>query len=90
MKKFLSYLNFWKLDLYSRSYTSGIIRIFGSALVMLIVMLVRSNLTISNIPLNLFVLFISIVIIVLATLCFFTAAVECLQVGENRRKDKEK
>lgn len=90
MKKFLGYFNFWKLDLYSKSYKSGIIRIFGSALVMLIVMLVRTNLTITNIPLNIFVLLISIAVMIMATLCFFVAAAECLQVGENRRKDKEK
>ena len=90
MKNFLGYLNFWKLDLNSKSYKSGIIRIFGSAFVMLIVMLVRMNLTIANMPLNLLVTLLSLAMIIAATLCFFVAAAECLQVGENRRRDKEK
>lgn len=89
-KKFLSYFNFMELNLSSRSYKSGLIRIFVSLFIVFIVLAIRFSITISNDALNLFILFLILAVIVLCILCFFTAAVECLQVSDNRKKDKER
>ena len=88
MKKFLSYFNLFELNLNSRSYKSGLIRIGVSAVVMLVVCLVRLNLTLTNPVVNVLVSLLTIVVMVMAILCLFIAAVECLQVGDNRKKDK--
>lgn len=89
-KKFLSYFNFMELNLSSRSYTSGLIRMFVSILIIFIVLAVRFSITISNDALNTFSLFVILAVIVMCVLCFFTASVECLQVSDNRKKDKER
>ena len=89
-KKFLSYFNFMELNLSSRSYKSGFIRMFVSILIMFVVLAIRFSITIENPALNIFLLFVILAVIVLCVLCFFIAAVECLQVGDNRKKDKER
>lgn len=88
MRKFLSYFNMFEINLSSRSYKSGLIRIFCSALVMFLVCLFRFNVTITNVTVNIFLTIIILAIMVLSILCLFIAAVECLQVGDNRKKDK--
>lgn len=90
MKKFLSYFNLFDMNLDSRSYKSGLIRIVVSAIVMLAVCLIRLNLTITNPLINVPVSLLLIAIMVLSILCLFVAAAECLQVGDNKKKDKEK
>ena len=89
-KKFLSYFNFMELNLSARSYKSGFIRMFVSLLVMFAVLMIRFSVTITNSALNIALLFVILAVIILCVLCFFTAAVECLQVGDNRKKDKER
>ena len=89
-KKFLSYFNFMELNLSSRSYKSGFIRMFVSLLIMFTILAIRFSITISNTALNIFLLFVILAVIIMCVLCFFTAAVECLQVGDNRKKDKER
>lgn len=90
MKNFLSYFNILELNLSSRSYKSGIIRIFISATVMLLLCVFRLSVTITNPVINLFVSILVIGGMVLSILCLFVAAAECLQVGENRRRDRNK
>ena len=90
MKKFLSYFNIFELNLYSRSYKSALIRIGASILTMLIVCLFRFSVTITNVALNIIVSLLVFAILVLAVLCFFVATVECLQVGDNIKKYKER
>ena len=90
MKKFLSYFNIFELNLNARSYKSGLIRIGVSAVVMLLVCLLRLNLTIVDPMVNILVSLPTLAIMVMAILCLFIAAVECLQVGDNRKKDKER
>ena len=90
MKKFLSYFNIFELNLCSKSYKSGIIRIFVSAIVMLLLCVLRLNLTLTNPIINLVVSLLVIGGMVLSILCLFIAAVECLQVGDNRKKDNER
>lgn len=89
-KKFLSYFNFMELNLTARSYKSGFIRMFVSLLIMFTILAIRFSITISNTALNIFLLFVILAVIIMCVLCFFTAAVECLQVGDNRKKDKER
>lgn len=89
-KKFLSYFNFMELNLSSRSYKSGFIRMFVSLLIMFTILAIRFSITINNAALNIFLLFVILAVIIMCVLCFFTAAVECLQVGDNRKKDKER
>ena len=89
-KKFLSFFNFMELNLSSRSYKSGFIRMFVSILIMFVVLVIRFSITIENAALNISLLFVILAVIVLCVLCFFIAAVECLQVGDNRKKDKER
>ena len=88
MKKFLSFFNFFELDLTRRDYTSPLIRIGVSLLIALVVCLFRVAITLTNPVVNVVVSLICIAIVVMAILCFFIAAVEALQVGENRKKDK--
>ena len=90
MKKFLNMFNLFELNLYSRSYKSPMIRMAVSLLVMLVVCVIRLSVTISNATVNIIVSVLALVIVVLAILCFFIAAVEALQVGDNRKKDKER
>lgn len=90
MKKLLSYINIFELDLNSRSYKSGLIRIAVSLLVMAAVCVFRFNVTIQTPWINLSLSALLIIIIVLAILCLFNATVECLQVGDNRKKDKNR
>lgn len=90
MKKFLSYFNMFDMDLNSRSYKSGLIRIMVSAVIMLTICLVRLSITIENPILNAVISLLMIAVFVLSVLCLFIAMVECLQVGDNRKKDKER
>lgn len=90
LKNFLNMFNIFELNLNSRSYKSGIIRIVVSLLIMLAVCALRLNITITNATLNIVISLILLAIIILCILCFFTASVECLQVGDNRKKDKER
>ena len=90
MKQFLQYFNFFDPNLTLRSYKSPIIRILISALIMAALVIFRLSVTIQNITVNVIVSILCLVIISLAVLCFFVAAVEALQVGENIRKDKER
>ena len=89
-KKFLNYFNFMELNLSARSYKSGFIRMAVSLLVMFTVLIIRFSITIANPALNIATLFVILAVVILCVLCFFTAAVECLQVGDNRKKDKER
>ncbi len=90
MKKFLSYFNIFELNLTSRSYKSGIIRIIISILVMMAVCIFRFSVTLGDPTVNIIVSILCIAIMVLAVLCLFTASVECLQVGDNIKKYKER
>ena len=89
-KKFLNYFNFMELNLSARSYKSCFIRMAVSLLIMFTVLIIRFSITIANPALNVATLFVILAVVILCVLCFFTAAVECLQVGDNRKKDKER
>lgn len=88
MKKFLSYFNIFELNLTSTSYKSGLIRIFASVLVMMIVCIFRFSVTLSNPVVNIIVSLLVMAIMVLSVMCLFVASVECLQVGDNIKKCK--
>jgi hypothetical protein len=88
MKKFLAYFNIFDLNLSSRSYKSGLIRIGVSAIAMLILSLFRLSITLTNPIINLIISILVIGGMVLSILCLFVAAVECLQVSENRKNNK--
>ena len=90
MKKFISYFNIFDLNLRSRSYKSGLIRIGVSAIAMLLLCILRLGITLENILINFLISFLVIVGMVLAILCLFVAAADCLQVSENRKRDREK
>ena len=90
MKKLLSYINIFELNLNSRSYKSAAIRIAVSLVVMFLVCFFRLNVTITSIPVNFVLTILLLAIMIISVLCFFVAAVECLQVGDNRKKDKER
>ena len=89
-KNFLNYFNLFELNLYQKSYKSPLIRIFGSLAVMLVVCAIRLSIKITNIPLTILVTAVMLGIMVLAIICFFIAAVECLQVGHNKKIQKER
>ena len=88
MKKFLAYFNIFDLNLSSRSYKSGLIRIGVSAIAMLMLSLFRLSITLTNPIINLIISILVIGGMVLSILCLFVAAVECLQVSENRKNNK--
>ena len=88
MKKFLSFFNFFELNLTRRDYKSPLIHIGVSLLVALVVCIFRVGITLTNPVVNVVVSLICIAVVVMAILCFFIAAVEALQVGDNRKKDK--
>ncbi len=90
MKKLLSYINIFELNLNSRSYKSAAVRIAVSLVVMFLVCFFRLNVTITSIPVNFVLTILLLAIMIISVLCFFVAAVECLQVGDNRKKDKER
>ncbi len=90
IKQFLNMFNIFELNLNSRSYKSPLIRIFASLIVLLGVMAFRLNVTITNPTVNIFLTVFLLAVMVLCILCFFIASVECLQVGDNRKKDKER
>lgn len=90
LKDFFRMFNIFELDLSSRSYKSPLIRIFVSLLILLGVLAFRLNVTITDLALNLILTVILLAVMVLCILCFFIASVECLQVGDNRKKDKER
>lgn len=89
-KHFLNYFSIFELNLYQKSYKSPLIRIFASLAVMLLVCIIRLNISIENVVLNIISLLFIIAIMILAILCFFIAAVECLQVGHNKKIQKER
>jgi hypothetical protein len=88
IKNFFKMFDFMELNLNSRSYKSGFIRMAVSLLVIFAVCAIRLNITIANVALNIVLTLVSLAIVIMSVLCFFVAAVECLQVGDNRKKDK--
>ena len=90
MKKFFKMFNIFELNLSQTSYKSPIIRIAVSLLIMIGLVLLRLSITIPNIVLNMVVSALILIVIIMSVLCFFIAAVECLQVGENREKKKRR
>ena len=88
MKKFLSYFSIFDLNLNARSYKSAAIRIAAAILVMLVVCVLRLSINITNPVVSFISTIVILVVMVLSILCLFNAAVECLQVGDNRKKDK--
>ena len=88
MKEFLNYFNIFELNLTRRDYKSPIIRMVISIALAMAVCLARLSVTISNTALNVIISLICIAVVVMSILCFFIASVECLQVGDNRKKDK--
>lgn len=90
MKKFMKYFNIFELDLHSKSYKSAIIRITVSLIIMLATCLFRFNVTISNAILNIVSGIVLLAVTVLSILCLFVAAVECLQIADNRKNDKNR
>ena len=85
MRKFLRYFNIFELDLTVKSYKSPAIRIASSILAMLVVCLLRFNVTIKNPTLNILISLLVLVILIMSILCLFIASVECLQVGQNKK-----
>ena len=90
LKNFFDMFNIFELNLSARSYKSGIIRIFVSLAIMLAICLFRFNITITNAAVNIIVSLLLLAMMILCILCFFVASVECLQVGDNRKKDRER
>ena len=90
MKKFLNYFNIFELNLNSKSYKSAIIRIIASLIIIAAISIFRLSVTITNAFLNIFLAIVILAIIILSVLCLFIALVECLQVGDNRKKDKNR
>ena len=90
MKKFLNMFNIFELNLSQTSYKSPVIRIVVSLLIMIGLVLLRLSVTIPNVVLNMVISALILIIIIMSVLCFFIAAVECLQVGENREKKKKR
>ncbi len=80
----------FELNLYRKSFKVPLMKIIGSALVLLIVSVFRLSVTITNLPLNLFVSFICIALVIMAILCLFIAAVEALQVSQNKKNMRDK
>ncbi len=89
-KEFLNMFNIFELNLSSKSYKSAAIRIAVSLLTLLAVCVFRFSITITDMTLNIFLTIFLLGIMVLCILCFFVAAVECLQVGDNIKKEKER
>lgn len=90
MKKFLSYFNIFDINLYSRSYKSGIIRMVISLVTMLGSWAIRMSITIENATVNIVTAVLLLLIMIPCVLCFFVAAVECLQVSDNIKKYNER
>ena len=88
LKEFLRIFNIFELDFSSRSYKSPIIRMAVSILIIACICAFRLNVTITSIPLNVFLSILIFAVMIMCVLCFFIAMVECLQVGDNRKKDK--
>lgn len=88
LKSFLNMFNIFDPDLTLRSYKSPLLRIFGSIAVMAAVLIPRLCISIENLLVNVIVSFFVLAVMILSTLCLFVASVECLQVGDNRKKDK--
>ena len=88
MKEFLNYFNMFEINLTRRDYKNPILRIVISIIVAMAVCLFRLSITIKAPVVNIVVSFLCIAVVVLSILCFFIASVECLQVGDNRKKDK--
>lgn len=90
LKNFIRMFNIFELNLNSRSYKSPIIRMAVSLLILLAVCAFRFNVTITDVIINIFLTLLILAIMIMCILCFFIAAVEALQVGDNRKKDKER
>ena len=88
MKKFFNLFNIFELNLSRRDYKSPAIRMAVSSAIALAVSLFRVGITLSNPVVNVVISLLCIALVVMSILCFFIAAVECLQVGDNRKKDK--
>ena len=90
LKDFFRMFNIFELDLSARSYKSPLIRIFVSLLIIFLILAFRLNVTLTNPTVNILLSIFLLAIIVMCTLCFIIASVECLQVGDNKKKDKER
>ena len=90
MKKFLSYFNMFEINLYSRSYKSGIIRMAVSLAIMLAAWAIRMSITIKDPTINIISAVVVFALMIPCVLCFFVAAVECLQVSDNIKKYNER
>ena len=82
-------MNFLKmlfdLNLYRKSFKVPLLKIFGSALTMLIVCILRLSFTIKNPALNICISLVAIVITIASIMCLFVGAVEALQVSQNKK-----
>lgn len=90
LKEFLNYFSIFELNMYQKSYKSPIIRIAVSLLVMLVVCLIRFNISINNVIINVISMLFIMAVMIMAILCFFIASVECIQVGHNKKIQKER
>ena len=87
-------MNFLKmlfdLNLYRKSFKVPILKIVGSALVMLIVCALRISFTIKNPTLNISISLVAIIITVASIMCLFVGAVEALQVSQNKKNMRDR
>lgn len=90
LKDFFRMFNIFELNLNARSYKSAFIRMAVSIAILFGVCAFRFNVTITDVTVNIFLTIFILAIMVMCVLCFFIAAVESLQVGDNRKKDKER
>ena len=86
MKKFLK---IFEMNLHSKSYKVGAIKITASALVFVIVCLFRFSITITDVLTNLILSLISLAAIILSVIVLFIGAAECLQVSQNIKEDRK-
>ena len=89
-RKFIRMINLFDIDLSGRSYTSPRIRIFISLPLRVGIGVLRLAITIKDPTLNIVLSLLMLAVMAICTLIFFIAMVECLQVGHNRKIDKER
>lgn len=90
MKEFLKLFSVFDINLNRTSYKSPLIRVIVSLIIMFGTVIFRLNVTIKNPILNIVLAIILLAVVVLSVLCFFVAAVECLQVSDNRKNMKKR
>lgn len=78
------------LNLYYTSFKIPVIKLVVSALTMLVICILRLSFTITNKALNLTISIAAIVVVIASIMCFFVAAVEALQVSENKKNMKKR